>query len=83
MLDSKGMFPKDGEVRPELLDYLVKTLKAVIFGDFLDEATVLSIAVNMLSGFFGTDFLMDLRDIAASIIKLTELGSTKETWIYY
>jgi len=81
MLDSKGMFPKDGEDRPELPDYLIKSFKGVIFGSFSDESTLLSIALNIISGWFGSDFPADLRDIAADVIKLIEFGSKKETWL--
>ena len=78
MLDSMGLFSKDGETRPELLEYLFKTLKKLLLGDFADEApTVLTIAINVLLGLVCLDLPFDMRDLAASIIKF---DNTPKAW---
>ena len=53
-------------------DYLTRSLRQVIKGNYTDEVTVLGTAGQILMGFFDIDIIGDVRDLSADIIYTAE-----------
>ena len=54
----------------EILDYLKRSVKQLIFGNFSDEVTLLGTLGQIITGLVGVDLPGDIRDLVADITKL-------------
>ena len=55
----------DGHESIEPQDYVKKSIKMVLLGNFTDEFTALGVGINIFLGIVGIDFIGDFRDLAA------------------